>query len=85
MPRRVTLLISIILILAIGVGITSIDSSSIQSDMNNFENQLTNSGIITTINNSSLLGDIANKIQGIIDLILTTLLSFFKKIVNLFT
>ncbi len=85
MPKRVSLILVIIVILAIGVGFTSVDSSSMQSNMNNFENELTSNGIITTIDNSSSLGNIALKIQSLIDLSLSLVLTFFQKLISLFT
>ncbi|MFI3252348.1 MAG: hypothetical protein R3Y60_04315 [bacterium] len=85
MPKRMFLLSIIIVLLIIGVGFTTIDSSSIQSDMNNFEDALTNSGVNSVIDNSSVLGDIAIKIQSIIDFIISTIMSFFTKLINIFS
>lgn len=84
MPKRVSLVLLIIVILAIGVGFTTIDSSSMQSNMNTFENELTTGGVITTIDNSSSLGNIALKIQSLIDFAISTILNFFQKLIGLF-
>lgn len=85
MPKRMFLLSIIIVLLIIGVGFTTIESSSIQSDMNLFEDALTSEdGVYSVIDNSSALGDIAIKIQSIIDLLITSIMAFFTKIINLF-
>lgn len=86
MPKRMFLLMVIVILLIIGVGFTTIESSSIQSDMNNFEDALTSQdGVFSVIDNSSALGNIAHKIQSIIDLFISAAMSFFTKIINLFT
>lgn len=85
MPKRMFLLSLIIVLLVIGVGFTTIESSSMQYDMNQFEDALTGDGVNSVIDNSSALGDVAIKIQSIIDLILSSILSFFNKIVNIFS
>lgn len=85
MPKRMFLLSIIVVLLVIGVGFTTLESSSIQSDMNQFEDALIGGGVNSVIDNSSALGDIAIKIQSIIDLILSSILSFFNKIVNIFS
>ncbi len=84
MSKRTFILLIVVILLAIGVGFTTIESSGMQSDMNSFENELVNGGITTTINNSSFLGDIALKIQSIIDLLMSTFLSFFNKLISIF-
>ncbi len=86
MPKRMFLVTIIIVLLVIGVGFTTIESSSMQSDMNSFEDALTGpDGVLSVIDNSSALGDIAIKIQSLIDVVISTTLSFFLKIINLFT
>lgn len=86
MPKRMFLLLVIITLLVIGVGFTTIESSTMQGDMNMFEDALTSQdGVTSVIDNSSALGDIALKIQSGIDFLLTTVMSFFNKIINLFT
>ncbi|MFI3328884.1 MAG: hypothetical protein R3Y05_00205 [bacterium] len=85
MSKRVFLLLVIIILLAIGVGFTTLETSSMQSDMNNFENELvTGNGVTTTINNSSFLGDVALKIQSVIDLIMGAFLTFLNKLISIF-
>ncbi len=85
MPKRVSLILVIVVVLAIGIGFTTIDSSSMQGDMNAFEDALTNGGIQTSIDNSSALGDIAIKLQSLIDLLISSIMSFINKLISLFT
>ncbi len=85
MSKRMFLLLLVVILLAIGVGFTTIESGSMQGDMSNFEDQLTsNNGISSSINNSSFLSAIALKIQSIIDLVLDAILGFIKKIMGMF-
>lgn len=85
MSKRMILVVIIIVLLSIGVGFTTLEDSSIQSDMNNFEQELVEgNGITTTIDNSSFLGDIALKLQSFIDIIMSTVLSFFNKLISIF-
>ncbi len=85
MPKRMFLLSVVIVLLIIGVGFTTIESSSMQSDMNMFEDALTSQeGVHSVIDNSSALANVAIKIQSAIDLLITSIMSFFTKIINLF-
>lgn len=84
MSKRTFLIFVVVVLLVIGTGFTTIESTSIQSDMTLFEEQLTTNGVTSVINNSSTLGDIALKMQSLIDLILSAILSFFQKLIGLF-